>query len=92
MYETWWFWVAFGLVLVTLETVLPGFVLLGFGIGAVVVGLLISLGLSMTLPKLVLLFATVSLITWAGLRALFRPKKANVKTFENDINDGLDQN
>ena len=92
MYETWWFWVAFGLVLVMLETVLPGFVLLGFGIGAVVVGLLISLGLSMTLPKLVLLFATVSLITWAGLRALFRPKKANVKTFENDINDGLDQN
>jgi len=92
MYETWWFWVAFGLVLVTLETVLPGFVLLGFGIGAVVVGLLISLGLSMTLPKLVLLFATVSLITWAGLRALFRPKKANVKTFENDINDELDQN
>ena len=92
MYETWWFWVAFGLVLVTLETVLPGFVLLGFGIGAVVVGLLISLGLSMTLPKLVLLFATVSLITWAGLCALFRPKKANVKTFENDINDELDQN
>ena len=92
MYETWWFWVAFGLVLVILETVLPGFVLLGFGIGAVVVGLLISLGLSMMLPKLVLLFATVSLITWAGLRALFRPKKANVKTFENDINDGLDQN
>ena len=92
MYETWWFWVAFGLVLVILETVLPGFVLLGFGIGAVVVGLLISLGLSMTLPKLVLLFATVSLITWAGLRALFRSKKANVKTFENDINDELDQN
>jgi len=92
MYETWWFWVAFGLVLVILETVLPGFVLLGFGIGAVVVGLLISLGLSMTLPKLVLLFATVSLITWAALRALFRPKKANVKTFENDINDELDQN
>ena len=92
MYETWWFWVALGLVLVILETVLPGFVLLGFGIGAVVVGLLISLGLSMTLPKLVLLFATVSLITWAGLRALFRPKKANVKTFENDINDELDQN
>ena len=92
MYETWWFWVASGLVLVILETVLPGFVLLGFGIGAVVVGLLISLGLSMTLPKLVLLFATVSLITWAGLRALFRPKKANVKTFENDINDELDQN
>ena len=92
MYETWWFWVAFGLVLVILEIVLPGFVLLGFGIGAVVVGLLISLGLTMTLPKLVLLFATVSLITWAGLRALFRPKKANVKTFENDINDELDQN
>ena len=92
MYETWWFWVAFGLVLVILETVLPGFVLLGFGIGAVVVGLLISLGLSMTLPKLVLLFATVSLITWADLRALFRPKKAKVKTFENDINDELDQN
>ena len=92
MYETWWFWVAFGLVLVILETVLPGFVLLGFGTGAVVVGLLISLGLSMTLPKLVLLFATVSLINWAGLRALFRPKKANVKTFENYINDELDQN
>ena len=92
MYETWWFWVAFGLVLVILETVLPGFVLLGFVIGAVVVGLLISLGLSITLHKLVLLFATVSLITWASLRALFRPKKANVKTFENDINDGLDQN
>lgn len=42
----WWVWVAAGLVLAILETLLPGFILLGFAIGAVLTGLTVAFGLS----------------------------------------------
>ena len=89
IYDTWWFWVAIGLVLIILETMLPGFVLLGFGVGAICVGIMVALGLSLSVPKLLLIFAALSLACWAIFRILFRPKKSNIKTFEHDINDDV---
>ncbi|WP_439118076.1 NfeD family protein, partial [Nereida ignava] len=35
--NTWWAWAAFALVLAILEVLAPGFVLLGFAIGAALV-------------------------------------------------------
>jgi len=36
-----WHWVVFGLVLIALEMLLPGFVLIWFGVGAILVGALL---------------------------------------------------
>ena len=38
-----WHWIVFGLILVALEMLLPGFVLLWFGVGALLVGSLLYL-------------------------------------------------
>ena len=81
-----WLWFAIALVLGILEMVLPGFILLGFAIGAALVGVLLLTGISVGLPILVLVFAIVSLGSWLTLRRVFRLKTGQVKTFDHDIN------
>lgn len=85
---TWWVWLAAALVLGILEMLIPGFIFLGFAIGAAVVGLALlgPLGL-LSLPAILLVFAVVSLIAWLGLRKYFALPKGQVKTFDHDIND-----
>ncbi len=87
----WWAWAIFALVLVILEIVAPAFVLLGFGIGAGVVSLLVLLaGPGVTagsIPLLLVIFAAASLIAWLGLRQFFKLPQGQVKNFDHDIND-----
>lgn len=85
---TWWVWLAAALMLGILEMLIPGFIFLGFAIGAAVVGLALlgPLGL-LSLPAILLIFAVVSLIAWLGLRKYFALPKGQVKTFDHDIND-----
>ena len=67
---------------------MPGFIFLGFAIGAVVTGALIWLGLlGATLPTLLLVFALASLMAWFGLRRAFGSQQGQVKIWERDIND-----
>lgn len=85
----WWVWLCAALILGILEVLAPGFVFLGFAIGAALVSmLLLNTGLALTLPKLLLLFAALSLIAWLILRRLFARPGAGPKTFDRDINDG----
>ena len=66
----------------------PGYVFLGFAIGAIVVGALLWLGvLGAGWPLLALVFAVVSLIAWWGLRRVFGLRTGQVKIWERDIND-----
>ena len=81
-----WVWFAGALVLGILEVLLPGFILLGFAIGAGLVGGLLLTGVSLGLPLLLLIFAIVSLASWLILRRMFRLKTGQVKTFDHDIN------
>ena len=85
---TWWVWLAGALALGILEMLAPGFIFLGFAIGAAVVGLALLGPLSLlgTAP-LFLIFAVVSLIAWLLLRKFFESPKGSVKTFDHDIND-----
>lgn len=85
---TWWVWLAAALVLGIVEMLIPGFIFLGFAIGAAVVGiaLLGPLGL-LSVPAILLIFAVVSLIAWLALRKYFALPKGQVKTFDHDIND-----
>jgi membrane protein implicated in regulation of membrane protease activity len=85
--ETWWAWVAFGIIFMLLELMMPSYLFLGFGLGAIVTGITLALGITMSAQYLMLLFAIASLISWILLRRFFKLPKGNVKTFDHDIND-----
>lgn len=87
-YTLWWVWMAAALVLAILEVLVPGFVFLGFAIGALAVSLiLLNTGLVLGLPVLLLIFAGLSLVAWLLMRRFFAMPKGQVKTFKGDIND-----
>ncbi|AHD01235.1 NfeD family protein [Leisingera methylohalidivorans] len=83
----WWVWGATALALAILEVLVPGFVFLGFAIGAAAVGLLLLAGAGLGLPPLLLIFAVLSLAAWLVMRRYFALPKGQVKTFDHDIND-----
>jgi membrane protein implicated in regulation of membrane protease activity len=85
--ETWWAWVAFGIVLMLLELMMPSYLFLGFGFGAIVTGITLALGMTMSAQYLMLLFSIASLISWVLLRQVFKLPKENVQTFDQGIND-----
>lgn len=84
---TWWAWASFGVILALAEMIVPAFVFLGFGIGALLTALLLLIGLAPVGAGLMLTFAVLSLVSWLALRHFFKPRNAQVKTFDQDIND-----
>ncbi|MCU0905558.1 MAG: hypothetical protein MUE83_17080 [Tabrizicola sp.] len=84
---TWWAWVILGFALGVLEVLVPGFIFLGFAIGAVVTGILVGLGVPAGLPALILIFAVVSVVAWLVLRRVVGVREGQVKIWDNDIND-----
>ncbi|WP_372572512.1 NfeD family protein [Ruegeria jejuensis] len=84
----WWVWMAFALVLVILEVAIPGFIFLGFAIGAAITGLLVLFSIfTIGAAVLLLIFAGLSLAAWLGLRHFFALPGGQVKKFDRDIND-----
>lgn len=88
LWTLWWAWGALALVLAIVEMLLPGFIFLGFALGAAGVALLLLLALPLSLPLALLIFAGLSLIAWLGLRRAFALPRGQVKTFDSDINEG----
>ncbi|SMH46417.1 NfeD family protein [Maritimibacter sp. HL-12] len=87
IWEIWWVWVAAGIGLAILELFAPGFIFVGFAIGAVVVGILVAFGVVLTLPWALFTFAAISVITWVVLRQTFGVRKGQRKVFRRDINE-----
>ncbi|MBK0326956.1 hypothetical protein I5535_06565 [Rhodobacteraceae bacterium F11138] len=87
LFSFWWAWLCAALVLGIAEVLAPGFIFLGFALGAVAVALLLGIGLTFTLPLLLLVFAALSLIAWLALRRFFALPRGQVKRFRNDINE-----
>ncbi len=88
VWSLWWLWLAGALVLAIAEVLSPGYVFLGFALGALAVSmLLLNTGLALSLPLLLLLFAALSLAAWLILRQVFARPTDQVKRFEDDIND-----
>ncbi len=83
MWSIWWVWIAGGFALGVAEVLLPGFIFLGFAAGAVLLGI----GLSVSLPLTLLIFALLSLASWIALRATLGVKTGQVKLWDKDIND-----
>ncbi|PJF10067.1 hypothetical protein CUR21_09415 [Pseudorhodobacter sp. MZDSW-24AT] len=88
MWAVWWVWIVAGFALGVLEVLAPGYIFVGFAIGAVVVGAGLGLGLlGGSLPLLLLVFAVASLIAWVVLRRVLGVRKGQVRLWDRDIND-----
>ena len=83
-----WIWVAGGIVLGLLEMLLPGFVLLGFAVGAVLVGLILWTGLIvLSLPMMLLTAALAAAVTWFIARRLAGVRAGQTRIWDRDINE-----
>lgn len=86
-------WLAFGIVLGILELLLPGYVLLGFGIGAAAVaGVLFVVGPEpfagfAGIAYLAVAWAVASYLAWLGVRRLPSARANNTRLVEQDVND-----
>ena len=90
MWAIWWVWMAAGIALGALEVVVPGFIFLGFALGAVLTGVILLIGqfiFIFSLPMLLLIFAVASLVSWLALRAVFKGQRTSVKIWDRDINE-----
>ncbi len=85
--QLWWVWMGAAALFLVLEIVLPGFVFLGFAIGAAAVGLWLVAGYALAWHWLVLIFAVVSLLAWVALRQLVGVRKGQIRIWDRDIND-----
>jgi membrane protein implicated in regulation of membrane protease activity len=88
MLGVWWVWIVAGFALGVLEVIVPGYIFLGFAVGAVLVGIAVGLGLlGGNLPVLLFAFALASLIAWLALRRTMGVREGQVKLWDRDIND-----
>ena len=84
---TWWAWVILGFALGVLEVLAPGFIFLGFAVGAVVTGILVGFGIPAGPAALILIFAVVSVAAWLVLRRVVGVREGQVKVWDRDINE-----
>ena len=87
LWSAWWVWLAAALVLGILEVLVPAYIFFGFAIGALVMGAALALGLSVTGPWALVVFATLSLVAYVVLRRVFGLRRGQVKVWDRDIND-----
>ncbi|MDK3019717.1 hypothetical protein [Pseudodonghicola flavimaris] len=89
LWALWWVWMAAALLLAILEILVPGFIFLGFALGALAVGLLlVAVDVVFSLAPLLLIFALSSLVAWLVLRRLFAlPGGGQTRIIDKDIND-----
>jgi len=88
LHAEWWVWMSAALLLATAEVIIPGWIFLGFAIGALVMGVLLLIGVSgLSLPITLVIFAVLSLLSYLGLRWVFGLKTGQVTLFDRDIND-----
>ncbi len=86
LWQVWWVWVAGGFLLGALEVAVPGFIFLGFAIGAVLTGLTVALGITHAFAPLVFTWAVLSGLSWLALRAAFGARSGQVNLWDRDIN------
>lgn len=89
----WWLWIAAGLGVAIVELLVPGYIFVGFAIGAVATGAILGLGLpgsawmAADLTNAFLVFGVLSLIAWLALRRLLGLRHGQVKRINRDINE-----
>jgi membrane protein implicated in regulation of membrane protease activity len=69
----WWHWVVLGIALMLLELAVPAFFLVWFGLGAVVVGILLAIFPTMTLAYQIIIWTVLALLLiWLWFK-IFKP-------------------
>jgi len=83
----WWYWIVGGIVLILLELVLPSFSVLWFGLGAIIVGLLVLVAPGFPLTGQILLWSIASVtMTVLWFRVFRRIRhKTRIGTASGDI-------
>ncbi|WP_339766348.1 hypothetical protein [uncultured Pseudosulfitobacter sp.] len=85
----WWVWLAFAIALGVVEVLLPGFIFLGFALGALVMAGIVGLVVpTIGVAPAMALFAGLSLLAWIVLRLAFRRQSSGARRVLHDINDG----
>jgi inner membrane protein len=88
IWTVWWAWIVLGFAMGVLEVLAPGFIFLGFAIGAVLTGIAVAAGLSGAgLPATLLVFSVLSLVAWWVVRRALGKDAGQVKVWDRDIND-----
>lgn len=88
LWTEWWVWMSGAVVLATLEVLIPGYIFLGFALGAAMMGLLILFGVSASgLALTLVVFAVLSLVSYLAMRKFFGLKTGQVKIWDTDVND-----
>jgi len=83
-----WVWVVAGAVMGAAEMLLPGFFLLGFAAGALLVAALLWLGLlGGSLPLMILVMTVAALIIWAIARKVAGVRPGQTRIWDRDINE-----
>jgi membrane protein implicated in regulation of membrane protease activity len=87
MLMEWWHWIVGGIVLVLLELVIPSFFIFWFGLGALLVGLMLLIAPGFPLAGQILLWAVASVIMTVLWFRVFRRilDKTRIGTAEGDI-------
>lgn len=73
----WWHWIAFGLVLIAAELVVPSFTIVWFGLGACVTGLLLAVAPASPPTLQLLVWAVSSTALTVAWFNYFRPRMAD---------------
>ncbi|NNF24341.1 MAG: hypothetical protein HKN63_05990 [Rhodobacteraceae bacterium] len=89
MVMTWWVWMVGALVLGFLEVMIPGYIFLGFALGAAATGVALAVTgpAFFTIPWIFLFFAAVSLVAWIVLRKAVGVRAGQSKIWDRDINE-----
>ena len=83
----WWVWICAALALGVIELLAPGFIFLGFAIGALAMAVFVFVLPAANVPALLAMFAILSLIAWIGLRVVFRRQSSGTRIVDRDINE-----
>ena len=86
IWALWWVWLCAALILAIAEVMIPGFIFLGFAIGAAGVAVILLLPIKIGLAGLLVVFGLLSLLAWAVLRRLFRGPGGRVRIVREDVN------
>lgn len=83
-----WIWISAALILGVLELMAPGYLFLGMGLAALVIGLGLMAGLAApSLPLLLVIAALLSGAIWLILRRVMGVRQGQVRIWDRDIND-----
>ena len=81
MVGIWWVWLSAAIALAVLEVLAPGFIFIGFAIGALIMTAVVALfPAAMMAPAALALFTGLSLVAWIVLKRVFKSQSSGARS------------